>query len=137
MGQPASVQALNQIWYDKLEPEEGFQRSSVTFVLSVLSLGLLAPFLMKYRPGVDPTPLPSLHANGINYCDPSQRSTTMNYPRRFLQFHQSLHAKFVYHLVGPSIRTNANLNAKGSLSIVLDRIFPLLTLLQLCHALSI
>ncbi len=43
------VQALNNIWYDKLNPNQLRKRDQVALIAGFLSLGLLAPVVVKYR----------------------------------------------------------------------------------------
>jgi hypothetical protein len=43
------VQAMNNIWYNKIHPAHSTTRSIVGTTLAVLSFGLLAPYTIIYR----------------------------------------------------------------------------------------
>ena len=49
VGQPCCDQLLTNIWFAKMEPSRSSTILSIPFVLSVASLGLLAPFLLAFR----------------------------------------------------------------------------------------
>lgn len=40
---------MNSIWYDKLHPEQQTTRRRLGLFFGMISLGLLAPFTVKYR----------------------------------------------------------------------------------------
>jgi hypothetical protein len=48
---PCCVQAMDNIWYGKLHPQQSRQRNRVSMVIGFFSLGLLAPFMVNYRKG--------------------------------------------------------------------------------------
>jgi hypothetical protein len=48
---PCSVQAMNNIWYDKLHPDKRRKRDLFALFIGVISLGFLAPFFVAYREG--------------------------------------------------------------------------------------
>ena len=82
---------------------------------------------MKYRQGTGAVLLPSLHGNRINYSDPSTftSSTVSSIPSEFTR---------EIRLSSGSIRISPY---PKIFIVVLDRIFRLPALLQLCAALSI
>lgn len=43
------VQAMNNIWFDKIHPEQSRTRDEIAMALGVFSLGLLAPIGVTYR----------------------------------------------------------------------------------------
>ncbi len=48
---PCCVQAMDNIWYNKIHPEVSKKRNEVSMTIGVFSLGLLAPFFVTYRQG--------------------------------------------------------------------------------------
>ncbi|CAF1229892.1 unnamed protein product, partial [Rotaria sp. Silwood1] len=46
---PCCVEAINNIWYDKLHPEQTSLRNRFYLFCAIISLGLLAPPLLEYR----------------------------------------------------------------------------------------
>lgn len=46
---PACVEAMDNIWYDKIDPYQTKISRGVARCLSFFSLGLLAPFIVSYR----------------------------------------------------------------------------------------
>ncbi|CAF0816739.1 unnamed protein product [Adineta ricciae] len=114
---PCCVQALNNIWYDKLCPEQGRKRDVLGLALGFLTCGLAAPLCVRYREGeqkpktAEPTDSRyqyRLKSNGLNYHD----SLLLEYPHesvpkpayerylpKVIKFHQSLPIKYAYHLV--------------------------------------
>lgn len=44
-----SVQAMDNIWYDKLDPEKKGPWNWLRIIIGIISLGLLAPLLVPYR----------------------------------------------------------------------------------------
>ena len=50
-----SVQAMNNIWYDKMHPTYMATRSMIGTLIGVFSLGLLAPFTVPYRKAAEVT----------------------------------------------------------------------------------
>ncbi|CAF3973574.1 unnamed protein product, partial [Rotaria sordida] len=108
---PCCVQAMNNIWYDKIYPEQSRNRNRISMVIGFFSLGLLAPFVVNYRSGRRESKDESLHRSlqpyGITYSDPYP----LEYPRytkilpinrymhRVRNFHQALRMKYWYHCV--------------------------------------
>ena len=45
---PCSVQAMENIWYDKMLPDNT-KSSPLSVILSILTFGLLAPAIITYR----------------------------------------------------------------------------------------
>ncbi|CAF1276333.1 unnamed protein product [Rotaria magnacalcarata] len=106
---PCCVQAMNNIWFDKIYPEQSRKRNNISMGLGFISLGLLAPFLVNYRnDGGEPKDeslTRRLQPYGINYSD----AYTLEYPRytkisslnrymhRVKNFHQALRMKYFYH----------------------------------------
>jgi hypothetical protein len=45
------VQAMNNIWYDKIYPIHATQRNQIAVIIGFFSLGLLAPFFVQYQKG--------------------------------------------------------------------------------------
>ena len=43
------VQAMNNIWFDKIHPEQSRKRDEIAMTLGIFSLGLLAPISVTYR----------------------------------------------------------------------------------------
>jgi len=43
------VEAMNNIWYDKLHPDQTEKRNKLSLFFGFISLGLLAPFYVSYR----------------------------------------------------------------------------------------
>jgi hypothetical protein len=41
--------AIRNVWYDKLNPEQSRIQDQFCYLLAVLSLGLLAPWIVKFR----------------------------------------------------------------------------------------
>ncbi|CAF1004363.1 unnamed protein product [Adineta steineri] len=105
------VQALNNIWYDKLCPDQSKKRNRAALFIGFLSLGVLAPVLVEYRKESEETKHKVLQAklesHGINYYD----SYPLEYPRitkylgfnrychQLINFHLSLPTKYTYHCV--------------------------------------
>ena len=48
---PCCVQAMNNIWYGKIHPQQTRKRNTVSMIVGFFSLGLLAPFVVNYRKG--------------------------------------------------------------------------------------
>ncbi|CAF3420430.1 unnamed protein product, partial [Rotaria sp. Silwood2] len=46
---PACVQGMNNIWYDKLYPEQKSMTNQLALFIGFISLGLMAPNFVKYR----------------------------------------------------------------------------------------
>ncbi|CAF4870469.1 unnamed protein product [Rotaria sp. Silwood1] len=108
---PCCVQAMNNIWFDKIYPEQSRKRNALSIVIGFFSLGLLAPFVVHYRNGATgPKDEPlhrSLQSYGINYSDPYPieypRYTKIlpinQYMHRVKNFHQALRMKYLYHCI--------------------------------------
>ncbi|CAF4840745.1 unnamed protein product [Rotaria socialis] len=106
---PCCVQAMNNIWFDKIYPEQSRKRNNIFMGLGFISLGLLAPCLVNYRnaggESKDESLTRRLQPYGINYSD----AYTLEYPRytkivplnrymhRVKNFHQALRMKYFYH----------------------------------------
>ena len=50
VGQPCCDQLMNNVWYGKMIPFRSLAAKRIQLILSVFSLGLLAPFLVVFRP---------------------------------------------------------------------------------------
>ncbi|CAF1087204.1 unnamed protein product [Adineta ricciae] len=109
---PCCVEALNNIWYDKLFPEQSRKRDILALLLGFVTFGLTAPVTVCYREVVECRHGESLtkivSSNGITYCD----SYPLQYPRisdsnsglnrylhRWKNFHLSPMVKFCYDFV--------------------------------------
>lgn len=46
---PACVHAMNNIWYDKIRPDQDNQLHLFRFFWAIVSFGLLAPISLEYR----------------------------------------------------------------------------------------
>ncbi|UJR26318.1 hypothetical protein I4U23_007656 [Adineta vaga] len=100
---PCCVQALDNIWYDKLYPEQMKNSNIIWLILGFVTCGLVAP-----KPkGFDQT-CRKLKSNGLNYCEPflleyPHESVPKPAHRRYLpklaKFHESLPVKYSYHLI--------------------------------------
>ncbi|CAF4129196.1 unnamed protein product, partial [Rotaria sordida] len=109
------VQAMDDIWFDKLPPDQNTYKDQLRNFVGVISLGLLAPVTILYRENktarLKHTPiLPKFSNHGINYSDPSlledPQSSLLEsddsfvlYWNRFKNFHLSLRTKYIYHLI--------------------------------------
>ncbi|CAF1409612.1 unnamed protein product, partial [Adineta steineri] len=105
------VQALNNIWYDKLYPDQSKKRNRAALFIGFLSFGLLAPVFVEYRKepkkAKHKDPKAQLESHAINYCDPypleHPRITThvgfSRYCHQLNNFHASVLAKYTYHWV--------------------------------------
>jgi len=49
----ASVQAMNNIWYNKINPSQSTSRNQIAMTLGVFSFGLLAPCFVTYRKEIE------------------------------------------------------------------------------------
>ncbi|CAF1432957.1 unnamed protein product, partial [Adineta steineri] len=106
---PCCVQAMNNIWYNNIHPEQSKKRNELAMAIGLFSLGLLAPFFVTYRDppkikdNIDPEQ--SLQPYGIHYSDPysiafpryTKYFAINNYMHRIKNFHQALHIKYSYH----------------------------------------
>ncbi|CAF4602126.1 unnamed protein product [Rotaria sp. Silwood1] len=115
IAEPASIEAMNNIWYDKLHPEQASYRHRLALFFGIVSLGLLAPVFVKYRESKEARKRKEavsekFRDNGINYGDPKLleyplilRSQTDSAPilylRKLAKFHRSLPMKFCYHVI--------------------------------------
>ncbi|CAF4602097.1 unnamed protein product [Rotaria sp. Silwood1] len=112
IAEPACIQGMNNIWFDKLHPEQKTIMQKLALLAGVISLGFLAPSVVTFR-NVDKETVigESLKAKlepfGINYSDPYpleypryfELTPTLNtYIHRFEHFHLSPMIKFCYHL---------------------------------------
>ncbi|CAF1229932.1 unnamed protein product [Rotaria sordida] len=115
LSEPTCVQAMNNIWYDKLSPEQTSIRHRWGLLSGIVSLGLLAPFFVTYRESKEKrktngsTPH-KFRAHGINYGEPTlleypripkplTESVVIRYERKLQKFHRSLPMKYCYHLI--------------------------------------
>ncbi|CAF2356486.1 unnamed protein product [Rotaria sp. Silwood2] len=110
---PACVQGMNNIWYDKLYPEQKSMTNQLALFIGFISLGLMAPSFVKYRENekdleVGESPKLKLELHGINYSDPypleypryfKTKLTLNQYTHHLIHFHSSLLIKFCYHLI--------------------------------------
>ncbi len=46
---PCCVDAINNVWYDKLNPDQTRKRNKLSLFFGFISLGLLAPVIVSYR----------------------------------------------------------------------------------------
>ncbi|CAF4924916.1 unnamed protein product, partial [Rotaria sp. Silwood1] len=113
---PCCVEAINNIWYDKLHPEQTSLRNRFYLFCAIISLGLLAPPLLEYRVknknwNDKGSKAPKLRDHSINYSDsvlledhpnysnPNPEETHAVYFRKLRRFHESLPMKFTYHVI--------------------------------------
>ncbi|CAF1361372.1 unnamed protein product [Rotaria sordida] len=106
---PCCVQALNNIWYDKIQSQESRIRNYILLAIGFFSFGLLAPFLVTYQkciPGSKNEPLNrSLQSCGIDYSDPYsleyphfiKQRLVNQYMNKVKNFHRALLMKYCYH----------------------------------------
>jgi len=40
---------MNNIWYDKIHPQQSRKRNEISMALGFFSFGILAPFIVSYR----------------------------------------------------------------------------------------
>ncbi|CAF1174559.1 unnamed protein product [Rotaria sordida] len=113
ISEPACVQAMKNIWFDKLHPEQTSKTNQSAVFCSFISLGLLAPVVVEYREKeqmikAHESPKSTLESYGVNYCDPYpleypryfKSNLTLNeYIHRLKHFHLSLLVKFCYHVI--------------------------------------
>lgn len=49
IARPCCIEAMNNIWFDKLDPEQKRKRDILALIVGFLTLGLAAPLIVKYR----------------------------------------------------------------------------------------
>jgi hypothetical protein len=49
IARPCCVEAMNNIWYDKLHPDQTRKRDKLSLFIGFISIGLLAPIFVSYR----------------------------------------------------------------------------------------
>ncbi|CAF3783975.1 unnamed protein product [Rotaria socialis] len=108
---PCCSQAMDNIWYDKVDPDQKLKRRRLGLFFGIISFGLLAPLCVKYqqnkqiKKGDIPTP-PDFEKNGITYNDSTQFEYSQpdsessyslhNYYHKFKKFHNYLACKIAY-----------------------------------------
>ncbi|CAF1500445.1 unnamed protein product, partial [Rotaria sordida] len=95
-------QALTEVWYDKLSIQDRELSTILCHILSVLSFGFCAPFLLKYRAVPNESKNETLSSEGINYYignDFSEKPVSIKFLRRVKYFHESPSIKMWYHLI--------------------------------------
>ncbi|CAF4758130.1 unnamed protein product, partial [Rotaria sp. Silwood1] len=110
---PSCVEAMRNVLYDKLYPEQTSTKNRGSLFIGFISLGLFASYLVQYREiemekEVGESLKPTLEPHGINYSDPY----SLEYPRciktmpnlsrhihRLKNFHLSVLTKYCYHVV--------------------------------------
>ncbi|UJR22717.1 hypothetical protein I4U23_025751 [Adineta vaga] len=105
------VQAMNNIWFNKIHPDQSRKRDELGLAIGFVSFGLLAPPLVNFRktPKIknDEHTIRTLQPYGLNYSDPYP----LEHPRyckipgvniylhNVKNFYQSLRIKFCCHCV--------------------------------------
>ena len=68
VGQPCCDQLLNNVWYDKLDTYQSTMFKRLSILLSFLTFGLLAPFLISFRKQPESTDKDRFHLHSTkNY----------------------------------------------------------------------
>jgi hypothetical protein len=49
IARPCCVEAMNNIWYDKLHPDQTKKLDKLSLFIGFISLGLLEPHVISYR----------------------------------------------------------------------------------------
>ncbi|CAF1125625.1 unnamed protein product, partial [Didymodactylos carnosus] len=104
------LQALHNIWYDKIYPDQSKKHSKPALVFGFITRGLLAPALIRFRQQRENTQekrVRRFKKNGISYNDPYELTHSKLINNRyfnkillpFIHFHQALQTKFLYHCV--------------------------------------
>ncbi|CAF1525888.1 unnamed protein product, partial [Adineta steineri] len=106
---PCCVQAMNNMWYNNIHPEQSKKRNKLAMAIGVFSFGLLAPLWVTFRDpppiATDEKPEKSLQSYGIHYSDPyatpfhryTKYFSINNYMHRIKNFHRALCMKYCYH----------------------------------------
>ncbi|CAF3967063.1 unnamed protein product, partial [Adineta steineri] len=106
---PCCVQAMNNIWYNNIHPEQSNKRNEIAMAIGLFSLGLLAPFCVTFRDPptevINEKPEKSFQPYGIHYSDPyatpfrryTKYFAINNYVHRIKNFHRALRMKYCYH----------------------------------------
>ncbi|UJR29010.1 hypothetical protein I4U23_010228 [Adineta vaga] len=98
-------QALNHVWFDKLGLTNRQASARLSQIPSVLTLGLLAPYLITYRKeekySTNEKQNEELSQEGINYYTDEQKleEQCSHYWIRFRYFHGSPMIKMLYHFL--------------------------------------
>jgi hypothetical protein len=61
------VQAMNNVWYDKIHPQQSKTRNEISMAISFFTLGFLAPFIVTYRQGAGVRKF-FIYLNKLNKC---------------------------------------------------------------------
>ncbi|CAF0834212.1 unnamed protein product [Adineta ricciae] len=103
------VQAMQNIWYNKVHPDQSRKRNEVAMTIGFFSFGLLAPFLVNFRKvsksQKDQHITRTLQPYGINYPDPyplehpryCKIPPVNTYLHNVKNFYQSLRVKYCCH----------------------------------------
>ncbi|CAF1480220.1 unnamed protein product, partial [Rotaria sordida] len=99
-------ETLNQVWYDKLSLTNSHISAKLLQILSILTFGLIAPWIISYRKenqeSLNNTKDDALSEEGINYYVDEQNSNEekrTNYWKRFRYFHENPLIKMSYHFI--------------------------------------
>ncbi|CAF4326471.1 unnamed protein product, partial [Adineta steineri] len=46
---PCCVKAMNNIWYNNINPKQSNEENKIAMAIGLVSLGLLAPFCLTYQ----------------------------------------------------------------------------------------
>ncbi|CAF4960643.1 unnamed protein product, partial [Rotaria sp. Silwood1] len=108
---PSCIEAMINVLYDTLYPEQTSKTNRLSLFIGFISLGILAPELVQYREmemdkEIGESLKPTLEPHGINYSDPYP----LEYPRRIKvmpvlsryicrseNFHLCVLTKYFYH----------------------------------------
>ncbi|CAF2070799.1 unnamed protein product [Rotaria magnacalcarata] len=114
IAEPCCSQAMDNIWYNKVHPDQKLKRRRLALFSGIISFGLLAPLFVKYRESkeikkryIDTQP--KFEKNGITYNDSTQfeypladsESSFPLYPyyQKLKKFHHSLPCKIASQLI--------------------------------------
>ncbi|CAF3880150.1 unnamed protein product [Rotaria sp. Silwood2] len=94
-------QALSQVWFNKLSIANHRTYAKPLQCFAILSFGLLAPIIIRYREDDFETERIPLCSHGINYYidKKSSQNDCLKYWTRFIDFHQSPMIKMCYHFI--------------------------------------
>ncbi|CAF1238406.1 unnamed protein product [Adineta steineri] len=90
-------QTLTQVWYNKLSMTNNQTLTRPSHFLSIITLGLLAPWIIPYRENENSMQDISLSTKGINYYTDEKK--TEKYWTRFQYFHGSPFIRMCYHFI--------------------------------------
>ncbi|CAF0929325.1 unnamed protein product [Adineta steineri] len=90
-------QTLTQVWYNKLSMTNNQTLTRPSQFLSIITFGLLAPWIISYREKETNTQDISLSSKGINYY--ADEESTKKYWTRFRYFHGSPFIRMCYHFI--------------------------------------